>query len=109
MHAILIYFVQLLVRLAAYPKNSSKVLCLFKGTATTFVAQFPDMSFSAYNDSENTGEGLNKYLIIIEVFTVMQELKIGRLNHVAIAVPDLVSASALYRDIMGADVSEPHV
>lgn len=32
---------------------------------------------------------------------------IGRLNHIAIAVPDLVAASALYRDTMGADVSAP--
>ena len=32
---------------------------------------------------------------------------IGKLNHVAIAVPDLESASELYRSIMGADVSEP--
>ena len=32
---------------------------------------------------------------------------IGRLNHVAIAVRDLASASALYRDTMGAKVSEP--
>ena len=32
---------------------------------------------------------------------------IGRLNHVAIAVPDLEAAAALYRDTMGADVSEP--
>ncbi len=32
---------------------------------------------------------------------------IGRLNHVAIAVPDLDAASALYRDILGAEVSEP--
>ena len=31
---------------------------------------------------------------------------IGRLNHVAIAVPDLESARALYRDTLGADVSE---
>lgn len=31
---------------------------------------------------------------------------IGRLNHVAIAVPDLDAASALYRDTMGADVSD---
>ena len=30
---------------------------------------------------------------------------IGRLNHVAIAVPDLAAASALYRDTLGADVS----
>ena len=32
---------------------------------------------------------------------------IGRLNHVAIVVPDLESASAVYRDTLGADVSEP--
>jgi methylmalonyl-CoA/ethylmalonyl-CoA epimerase len=32
---------------------------------------------------------------------------IGRLNHVAIAVPDLAAASALYRDTMGAAVSDP--
>jgi methylmalonyl-CoA/ethylmalonyl-CoA epimerase len=32
---------------------------------------------------------------------------IGRLNHVAIAVKDLVSASAHYRDRLGADVSAP--
>ena len=32
---------------------------------------------------------------------------IGRLNHVAIAVPDLAAATATYRDAMGAKVSEP--
>ena len=32
---------------------------------------------------------------------------IGRLNHVAIAVPDLAAASAQYRDLLGATVSEP--
>ncbi|MEM7123342.1 MAG: methylmalonyl-CoA epimerase [Pseudomonadota bacterium] len=31
---------------------------------------------------------------------------IGRLNHVAIVVPDLEAASALYRDTLGAEVSE---
>ena len=31
---------------------------------------------------------------------------IGRLNHVAIAVPDLGKATALYRDTLGARVSE---
>jgi methylmalonyl-CoA/ethylmalonyl-CoA epimerase len=31
---------------------------------------------------------------------------IGRLNHVAIAVPDLAAARALYRDTLGAHVSE---
>src|SRR3954469_4158595 len=32
---------------------------------------------------------------------------IGRLNHVAIAVPDLGAASAHYRDLLGALVGEP--
>jgi methylmalonyl-CoA/ethylmalonyl-CoA epimerase len=32
---------------------------------------------------------------------------IGRLNHVAIAVPDLAAASATYRNTLGATVSEP--
>ena len=32
---------------------------------------------------------------------------IGRLNHIAIAVPDLEKAAALYRDTMGARVSAP--
>jgi methylmalonyl-CoA/ethylmalonyl-CoA epimerase len=32
---------------------------------------------------------------------------IGKLNHVAIAVPDLTAASAIYRDTLGAQVSEP--
>jgi methylmalonyl-CoA/ethylmalonyl-CoA epimerase len=30
---------------------------------------------------------------------------IGRLNHVAIAVPDLAKAAAVYRDMLGAEVS----
>lgn len=34
---------------------------------------------------------------------------IGRLNHVAIAVRDLNSATALYRDMLGANVSAPLV
>jgi methylmalonyl-CoA/ethylmalonyl-CoA epimerase len=33
---------------------------------------------------------------------------IGRLNHVAIVVPDLAAAAALYRDALGARVSAPH-
>lgn len=32
---------------------------------------------------------------------------LGRLNHVAIAVPDLAAASATYRDTLGAVVTEP--
>ena len=34
---------------------------------------------------------------------------IGRLNHVAIAVPDLAAAAAKYRDLLGAVVGEPQV
>ena len=33
---------------------------------------------------------------------------IGRLNHVAIAVPDLEAAAKKYRETLGAKVSEPH-
>lgn len=32
---------------------------------------------------------------------------IGKLNHVAIVVPDLEAAAAKYRDTLGADVSDP--
>lgn len=32
---------------------------------------------------------------------------IGRLNHIAIAVPDLEAATATYRDTLGAAVSQP--
>ncbi len=32
---------------------------------------------------------------------------IGKLNHVALAVPNLEAAAALYRDTMGAKVSDP--
>jgi len=32
---------------------------------------------------------------------------IGRLNHVAIAVPDLAAAAAKYRDLLGAEVHHP--
>jgi methylmalonyl-CoA/ethylmalonyl-CoA epimerase len=31
----------------------------------------------------------------------------GRLNHVAIAVPDLEAAARLWREVLGAEVSEP--
>jgi methylmalonyl-CoA/ethylmalonyl-CoA epimerase len=33
---------------------------------------------------------------------------IGRLNHVAIAVPDLAAAAARYRDLLGAEVHHAH-
>ena len=32
---------------------------------------------------------------------------IGRVNHIAIAVPDLAAASAVYRDTLGAAVGQP--
>ncbi|KXG87692.1 methylmalonyl-CoA epimerase [Agrobacterium bohemicum] len=32
---------------------------------------------------------------------------LGRINHVALAVPDLAAAVATYRDTLGADVSQP--
>jgi methylmalonyl-CoA/ethylmalonyl-CoA epimerase len=32
---------------------------------------------------------------------------IGRLNHIAIAVPDVAAASAKYRDLLGAHVGQP--
>ena len=32
---------------------------------------------------------------------------IGKLNHIAIAVPDLAAASVVYRNVLGARVSEP--
>lgn len=34
-------------------------------------------------------------------------MKLGRLNHVALAVPDLAAAAATYRDQLGAVVSAP--
>lgn len=33
--------------------------------------------------------------------------KLGRLNHIAIATPDLEKSSSLYKNILGADISEP--
>lgn len=33
---------------------------------------------------------------------------IGKINHVAIAVPDLEKATSLYRDVLGAKVSDAH-
>jgi len=33
--------------------------------------------------------------------------KLGRLNHIAIATPDLAKSSSLYENILGAEISEP--
>ena len=35
--------------------------------------------------------------------------KLGRLNHVAIATPDLPKSVSLYRDVMGASVRYVHI
>jgi len=35
--------------------------------------------------------------------------KLGKLNHVAIAVPDLNETALFYRDVLGAKISEKHV
>jgi methylmalonyl-CoA/ethylmalonyl-CoA epimerase len=34
---------------------------------------------------------------------------LGRLNHVAIAVPDMAAAAAVYRDTLGAKLTEPQI
>jgi methylmalonyl-CoA/ethylmalonyl-CoA epimerase len=39
--------------------------------------------------------------------TTTEHSMLGRLNHVALAVPDLVAAVAAYRTMLGADVTEP--
>jgi methylmalonyl-CoA/ethylmalonyl-CoA epimerase len=36
-------------------------------------------------------------------------MMLGRLNHVAIAVPDLAAASAIYRDTLGAKLTEAQI
>lgn len=33
--------------------------------------------------------------------------KLGRLNHIAIATPDLAKSASFYKNILGADISEP--
>jgi methylmalonyl-CoA/ethylmalonyl-CoA epimerase len=37
----------------------------------------------------------------------MGDAMLGRLNHVAIVVPDLAAGTAIYRDMLGATVSQP--
>ncbi|OWF47549.1 methylmalonyl-CoA epimerase, mitochondrial-like [Mizuhopecten yessoensis] len=34
--------------------------------------------------------------------------KIGKINHVAVAVPDMGKATSLFRDVLGAEVSDKH-
>ena len=34
---------------------------------------------------------------------------IGRINHIAMVVPDLVAAVAQWRDLLGADISAPTI
>jgi methylmalonyl-CoA/ethylmalonyl-CoA epimerase len=42
-----------------------------------------------------------------QIYDADEDSMIGKLNHVAIAVPDLTAASATYKNALGADVSEP--
>ena len=42
-------------------------------------------------------------------FLLSQNWKVEKVNHVAIACQDLEKATALYRDVLGAKVSEKHV
>ena len=43
----------------------------------------------------------------VHTLNLRRTAMIGRLNHVAIVVPDLGAASGLYRQVLGARVSEP--
>ena len=43
------------------------------------------------------------FLVLISVKFKM----IGKINHIAIAVPDLISAREIYKHILGASVSDP--
>lgn len=40
---------------------------------------------------------------------VFQKWNIGKINHVAIATPDIDKAASMFRDVLGAKVSEKHV
>ncbi|KAN0035077.1 hypothetical protein ACTA71_004332 [Dictyostelium dimigraforme] len=50
--------------------------------------------------STNTGSGS-------KIGNIVGKLGIGRLNHVAIATPNLKESMDLYKNVFGADVSEP--
>jgi methylmalonyl-CoA/ethylmalonyl-CoA epimerase len=54
--------------------------------------------------------GTDRYrppLLRERILDLRQTVMIGRLNHVAIVVPDLAAARGLYREVLGARVSEP--
>ncbi|KAL4219858.1 hypothetical protein ACF0H5_020269 [Mactra antiquata] len=38
----------------------------------------------------------------------LQKWKVGKINHIAIATPDIEKTAALYRDVLGAKVSDKH-
>lgn len=40
---------------------------------------------------------------------VFQKWNIGKINHVAMATPDIDKAASMFRDVLGAKVSEKHV
>jgi methylmalonyl-CoA/ethylmalonyl-CoA epimerase len=46
-------------------------------------------------------------VVLQRTSSLKEQIMIGRLNHVAIAVPDLAKATALYSSVLGAKVSAP--
>jgi methylmalonyl-CoA/ethylmalonyl-CoA epimerase len=50
---------------------------------------------------------LSFHIFVVKTAQTKEYKMIGRLNHVAIAVPDLDAAIKLYRDTLGADVGTP--
>eukprot|EP00003_Mantamonas_plastica_P005608 TRINITY_DN1452_c0_g1_i5.p3 TRINITY_DN1452_c0_g1~~TRINITY_DN1452_c0_g1_i5.p3 ORF type:complete len:190 (+),score=67.99 TRINITY_DN1452_c0_g1_i5:1527-2096(+) len=59
------------------------------------------------NSSTNSTSVSSVRPMSTDVSSIVDAVGIGRLNHVAIAVPDLESSMSLYRDVLGAQVSEP--
>lgn len=65
---------------------------------------FPSGIFSRVQTPVASGRSLSMSQSLQQVSGPVWNL--GRLNHVAIAVPDLGKASSFYRDVLGAQVSE---
>ena len=63
----------------------------FTTKSTTSLTSVRQLSVSSGNNNNNNNPVWN----------------LGRLNHVAIATPDLNKSTSLYRDVMGATVSKP--
>lgn len=70
------------------------VVCPVRGLSRCMSLRNTTPSLKAFSSSAPLRQGVPPSL-----------WKLGRLNHVAIAVPDLEKATALYRDVLGAQVS----